>query len=271
MAKQTVEESLILDALECARRGALADGIRFSLRFRQGQRELATLIGSVTDGWLDLCFVRAGDPTTELHDQVEILRSLTSFGAERVWFGCLACGRQVRKLYLPPGALHFQCRTCHDLSYRSRQTRGYSTVDYTKRRERLQLLAEHLRREAAARRQRAAQSVPDFPPDRLSQDHTCGQPDGASPLKRPRGRPKKKRPYQRKKPFLSSQRQSQSEILCLRCREFREPEDAHLATIPPGRAATRGTCPVCGAGLCQIVGGSAGGSDAPPRRIKEKH
>ena len=44
----------------------------------------------------------------------------------RWWFICPAtadgvpCGRRVKKLYLPPGAVVFACRTCHDLTYPSR-------------------------------------------------------------------------------------------------------------------------------------------------------
>jgi len=34
------------------------------------------------------------------------------------------CGRLCRKLYAPPGAVNFGCRTCHRLSYASRQRRA---------------------------------------------------------------------------------------------------------------------------------------------------
>jgi hypothetical protein len=37
-------------------------------------------------------------------------------------FLCPLCCRPARKLYLPHVALHFGCRTCHDLAYRSCQT-----------------------------------------------------------------------------------------------------------------------------------------------------
>ncbi|MBW3599539.1 MAG: hypothetical protein KY475_19980 [Planctomycetes bacterium] len=33
----------------------------------------------------------------------------------------VACQRRAGKLYLPPGAKYFGCRTCHDLTYRSSQ------------------------------------------------------------------------------------------------------------------------------------------------------
>ena len=49
------------------------------------------------------------------------------FGGQRWWFYCpsvkdgQACEQRVAKLYLPPGASYFACRTCHSLSYESRQ------------------------------------------------------------------------------------------------------------------------------------------------------
>jgi hypothetical protein len=51
----------------------------------------------------------------------------TQFGGQRWWFTCplivngVPCNRRVGKLYLPPGARYFGCRTCHRLTYRSCQ------------------------------------------------------------------------------------------------------------------------------------------------------
>lgn len=58
---------------------------------------------------------------------IPLQTTLTQFGGERRWFTCpliargVACNRRVGKLYLPPGARYFGCRTCHDLSYSSAQ------------------------------------------------------------------------------------------------------------------------------------------------------
>jgi hypothetical protein len=41
-------------------------------------------------------------------------------GGTRWWFTC-PCGRRVGKVYLPAGADRFACRTCHNLTYRTRQ------------------------------------------------------------------------------------------------------------------------------------------------------
>ena len=49
------------------------------------------------------------------------------FGGQRWWFTCplivdgMACNRRAGKLFLPPGAKYFGCRTCHGLTYRSCQ------------------------------------------------------------------------------------------------------------------------------------------------------
>ncbi len=61
-------------------------------------------------------------------DEAVILRSpAPPIGGNGWWFRCplvandRPCGRQVRKLYLPPGARYFGCRYCHDLTYESCQ------------------------------------------------------------------------------------------------------------------------------------------------------
>jgi Zn finger protein HypA/HybF involved in hydrogenase expression len=280
MAKQTVESSLILDVVELARKGCLADGSRFRSRWWQGQREIATFTCSVEDGWLDLYSVRPGHMTNDDHDrrdQVELTRTLTSFGAERVWFICMTCGRQVRKLYLPPGALHFRCRTCYGLTYQSRQTR---TSIYTKALVELPRLYDELHtpwlsakrlgkiftkieklqteyRKTLSRdmerltRRCASLGIPDI----LTQGDPGEAPDEhPGPVgKRPPGRPKTKRAYVRQKPFTEGVRRGETEALCLRCRDFREMRRPQTVTLPNGRPALRGKCPVCGARMCQII------------------
>ena len=44
-------------------------------------------------------------------------------GGRRYWFRCpnINCDRRVAKLYLPPDDIHFCCRNCHNLTYRSSQ------------------------------------------------------------------------------------------------------------------------------------------------------
>lgn len=58
---------------------------------------------------------------------VRLQTTPTQFGGERWWFTCplvvngIACNRRVGKLYLPPRAKYFGCRTCHGLTYQSSQ------------------------------------------------------------------------------------------------------------------------------------------------------
>jgi hypothetical protein len=59
--------------------------------------------------------------------RVSLATTPTQFGSPRWWYRCpivegrVECNRRVGKLYLPPGAKHFGCRRCHDLTYRSCQ------------------------------------------------------------------------------------------------------------------------------------------------------
>lgn len=59
---------------------------------------------------------------TEHHvdQRVAITHTLLSSGGRRLWYTCPACGRRAGVLHLPPGETFFACRSCHDLSYRSR-------------------------------------------------------------------------------------------------------------------------------------------------------
>jgi hypothetical protein len=51
---------------------------------------------------------------------VNLLTTRPHLGGLRWWFVCLLCERRAQKLYLPPDADRFGCRTCHNLSYASR-------------------------------------------------------------------------------------------------------------------------------------------------------
>lgn len=59
--------------------------------------------------------------------RVRMVTTPAAFGGVRWWFTCplarggVACGRRTGKLYLPPHARLFGCRTCHELTYRSAQ------------------------------------------------------------------------------------------------------------------------------------------------------
>lgn len=63
---------------------------------------------------------------TKYDYKVELTTTNCNFGGVRYWFICplsknsVYCGRRVAKLYKAPGANHFGCRHCYDLSYESR-------------------------------------------------------------------------------------------------------------------------------------------------------
>lgn len=53
-------------------------------------------------------------------------------GGLRRWFLCPACQRRVFKLHRPSGEIHFRCRNCFSLSYRSRQKYDKRVAFYKK-------------------------------------------------------------------------------------------------------------------------------------------
>jgi hypothetical protein len=125
--KSTVEDSLILAISSF--RGRLLHGVRGTITWTWAfgnQSSVGYFVA--TNGEI---------PTVKLHyrwqnrEDVRIpicLQSTpTQFGGQRWWFTCPLivdgniCNRRVGKLYLPPGAKHFGCRKCHDLTYRSCQ------------------------------------------------------------------------------------------------------------------------------------------------------
>jgi hypothetical protein len=124
--KSTVEESLVLAMREfCGRLHPHAAGT-FTWTWTSGSKSSV--------GW----FVTWGDVTTltvhhrwrdseDVRIPIRLQTTSTQFGGRRWWFTCplivngVACNRRVGKLYLPPGARYFGCRTCHRLTYRSCQ------------------------------------------------------------------------------------------------------------------------------------------------------
>ncbi len=99
----------------------------------------ARLCGQNRDVQAGAGFDLANNRIVFLHDHlqsiedgrlIQILLSQTelAWGSKRWWFHCPHpscnyegyCGKRVRKLYLPPHSRYLGCRTCHDLTYRSR-------------------------------------------------------------------------------------------------------------------------------------------------------
>jgi hypothetical protein len=56
-----------------------------------------------------------------ISDTFQLQATEPPFGGQRWWFCCPKCGRAVAKVFLPPGGMHFRCRSCQGLTYRSCQ------------------------------------------------------------------------------------------------------------------------------------------------------
>ncbi|MHB8869589.1 MAG: DUF5679 domain-containing protein [Thermoleophilia bacterium] len=257
MTRERVENCAVLDVLELARVGHLVEGSRAGITWSRGGKDIAALFWHVEDDCLCVDYLFTDRLCDQRPWQVALTRTRTSVGTERVWFLCPRCGRRVRKLYLPPGRSTFGCRSCHDLSSASRQTRtsvGEGEMDTSETRDESGWLAD---RGSAEHRGQERVSAPrrDLGPDPLPQVLPPGPTEEAAPGPRPRGRPKKKRSYHRRVPFLSGERPSERHGLCLRCRDYRELRDPQTVTLTNGRSARTGTCPTCGATMVLIVKG----------------
>ena len=124
----TVEDCLSLPISMLRNHGLLSDGLagqRFTWRDEQG--EVAASINVLVDMAGEPCPTARFQYTVEIDGvrrEVDLRMTLTQTptrnGGRRWWYTCPACKRRVGVLHLPPGEMFFACRSCHDLSYRSR-------------------------------------------------------------------------------------------------------------------------------------------------------
>jgi hypothetical protein len=133
--KTVVEDCRSLDANRWMREGILQLGIHRSgswAWFRDASLKEQTSAIDYEVNTLDVPpWVRLFYTFTQSKDAIDYrIRLVTTeprFGGLRWWFICSlslngrACGRRVRKLYLPPGGRYFGCRHCYNLTYRSAQ------------------------------------------------------------------------------------------------------------------------------------------------------
>lgn len=275
MPKVTTDECLVLDIVDLARDKGLCDGASGSVWWTGAGRECASVAWEVKHQSLYLSYeVRGGSGPQPDSYPVHLVSTPTRFSGERLWFSCPGCKRRVRKLYLPPYETYFLCRACHELTYRSQKK---STPQFDRAWSRLEKLREHLDQPSMTSREwrrtyekarelralfaqchgapdiRTRIPVPELEMGTDLEEKLTQEPDHAKP---PRGRPKKKRSYVRKAPFPNKERADDGQALCMRCRGWRELKDPTPVVLSNGRPALRGTCPVCGAGMCQIMKGS---------------
>ena len=81
---------------------------------------------------------------TAKDESVDVVYPMTGtyphYGGVRWWFICplsvngVDCRRRVGKLYIPPRQKYFGCRSCYDLSYKTRQEydKRYAHISYDK-------------------------------------------------------------------------------------------------------------------------------------------
>ena len=134
-ARLTVEDCLSLSIVTLRKHGLLNDrgaGQRFTWRDEQG--EVVSSINVVVDMDHDpnpsVRFRYTVKINGVLHDvdqRMTLTPTPTRHEGRRWWYACPACNRRAGVLHLPPGEKFFACRSCHDLSYRSRW-RGYKTA-----------------------------------------------------------------------------------------------------------------------------------------------
>jgi len=136
--RATVEECRTIDAGKWSREGGLRVGVRSTGGWHWTNGRTGEEVASVgylldtTDAaapWFRLLYrsrVGNGEPESMSY-RVELETTALPWGGVRWWFRCplsvngVPCGRRVAKIHLPPGARHFGCRRCHDLTYESSQ------------------------------------------------------------------------------------------------------------------------------------------------------
>jgi hypothetical protein len=275
-AKTTVEECLVLEVQALARAGFLGPGLPSGvLRFKRGGAELGSLgVEARTDGLhleYDVLSIMGGK--TKVRYVLTLVRTPV-FNGERVWFSCPGCEKRVGKLYLPPGKNTFLCRSCHDLTYASRQR----PIDIWQkvRAERPKLEADLLNPRVGIERQlKAAMRIEELraqaesarnatrellPPVLLAllypamqEAEAVPRQPSATPVKLSRGRPRLKRPYQRTKPFHQGKRRTATQAFCVKCRDYCEPPEWTFVSFKNGAPALQGRCPTCGSKVARII------------------
>lgn len=132
----TVEESLSLDVNRLVKEGSIRKQSQTS-----GIISWDRLIGIESSiGFEAQCFMENGYMQLQykvtslamgeqvVNYNVELFTTRPYFGGVRWWFICpnQDCERMVVKLYQPPGAKYFLCRTCNNLTYQSCRDSGKS-------------------------------------------------------------------------------------------------------------------------------------------------
>ena len=132
--RATVQDCNSLDVNQLARDGVLRVGALTSCCWQDhhGNQTLlldfSTVAGDHSSPILLLSYRWEdwrGGASEAISIPVTLQTPFPNFGGKRWYFTCplvidgVPCNRRMGKLYLPPGARHFGCRICHDLTYQS--------------------------------------------------------------------------------------------------------------------------------------------------------
>jgi hypothetical protein len=136
----TVEESLSLDVNRFVREGSVRKGCQASgIISWDRQIGIKPSIGFEAQCFMENGYMRLQYTVSSLamgeqvvNYNVELFTTRPYFGGVRWWFICpnQDCEKMVGKLYQPPGAKYFLCRTCQNLTYTScRESHKYDSLD----------------------------------------------------------------------------------------------------------------------------------------------
>ena len=134
----TVEECLQLDVNWFVRKGIIRQSCQTSGIISWERLMVTSSIGYEAQCYLENGHIRLYYRTSSLtmgeqviNYNVELFTTKPYFGGVRWWFICPGqdCDRMVAKLYQPPRANFFLCRTCQNLTYTScRDSHKYDSI-----------------------------------------------------------------------------------------------------------------------------------------------
>ena len=116
--KWTTSDMRALDIRSIHREKLLIPGRWFCWQWTRNGEEVASIGVHVAEDYVTLGYTntpRDGEPQS-ISDTVAVVWTACRLGGERPWFLCPRCGRRVAILY---GGVHFYCRHCQKLSYKS--------------------------------------------------------------------------------------------------------------------------------------------------------
>jgi hypothetical protein len=139
-AKKTVEESTELSIFWLNNKGLLKGYCITDITWtrRHGVQSSAGLVIDVTSeqpyARLIYTITRYRDGSKEKYDyKIQLAKTRCNLGGVRYWFLCPHCGRRAGKLYRKPLGEMYLCRTCNNLTYRSRNRCVMAALGHTSR------------------------------------------------------------------------------------------------------------------------------------------